>query len=478
MADFVSIHPEEWTGLVQGLYFSAMVSKTLPLFLPVVIFVLGLSLFIWLYRLERDGELTNFLLWLIVSSVLLISAFRTTTVKVELNPIVVVNRDAILNLKVKNDKKGGEGATQKGDTGGWAIPVDVSGASALLSIPDKIAGLFFNFLDTGFLRAVSGNAKTVPLEYNACMDPRYITATVHTLVLSEVFSLHGDSDQDISDFKDKVVSFKACYTHLFDNKLTVEKAANSLGFAYSGRVAVFKFSGEDFLKTIGKGVVLGGAVGSVLPFIGTGTGALIGGVIAVISFLSSQISVGGDTSCGKFLDAYKQLAQQFANQCDKNYLDGRMGKAKEDFVKTVLACVQNPETDKFCSDLREKTLSAIERAENLANTQTNLGTGPKKDALARGISDAKAWWYSLTYMDFPLKMKLLAKGQGIVLAILSAVFPFVVILSIIPIGRHFINWPLLLKVMVGYFVVKLWIPLLYFIINLASNTFGILATGG
>jgi hypothetical protein len=396
---------------------------------------------------------------------------------VELNPIVVVNRDAILNLKVKNDK--GEGKSVKEEnTGSWAIPVDASGAAALLSIPDKIASLFFNFLDTGFLRAVSGNTKTVPLEYNACMDPRYITATIHTLVLSEVLSLHGNSDQDVFEFKDKVVSFKACYTYLFDNGVHMSAAANSLGLAYSGRVVRFNFSGEDFLKTVGKGIAIGGVVGSVIPFLGTKVGAIIGGAITAISFLSSQVSFDGDTSCGKFLDAYKQLAQQFAKQCDEKYLGGKMGKVKEDFVKIVIACVKNPETDKFCADLREKTLSAIERAENLANTQINLGRGGVKDALARGVSDAKAWWYSLTYMDFPLKMALLAKGQGIVLAILSAVFPFIVVLSIIPIGRHFINWPLLLKVMIGYFVVKLWIPLLYFIINLAANTFGILATGG
>jgi len=107
MADFISIHPEEWAGLINGLYFSAMVSSVLPIFLPVVIFAIGLSLFIWLYRLEREGEYTNFILWLVVSSVLLVATFKKTKVNVELSPIVLVNPQAIMSFKgVQQDQKG------------------------------------------------------------------------------------------------------------------------------------------------------------------------------------------------------------------------------------------------------------------------------------------------------------------------------------------------------------------------------------
>jgi hypothetical protein len=81
-------------------------------------------------------------------------------------------------------------------------------------------------------------------------------------------------------------------------------------------------------------------------------------------------------------------------------------------------------------------------------------------------------------MDFPLKFELLAKGQGIALAILTGIFPFIVILSIIPTGRHFINWPLLLKTATAYFLVKLWLPLVYFVVNIAVHLFAGLSTGG
>jgi len=81
-------------------------------------------------------------------------------------------------------------------------------------------------------------------------------------------------------------------------------------------------------------------------------------------------------------------------------------------------------------------------------------------------------------MDFPLKVALLAKGQGIVLALLTGIFPFIVVLSIIPTGRHFMNWPLLLKFGVAYFLVKLWLPLLYFVVNLAVHLYAGLSVGG
>jgi len=98
--------------------------------------------------------------------------------------------------------------------------------------------------------------------------------------------------------------------------------------------------------------------------------------------------------------------------------------------------------------------------------------------LSKVVSDIKAWWYTTTYMDFPLKVALLAKGQGIVLALLTGVFPLIVVLSIIPTGRHFMNWPLLLKFGVAYFLVKLWLPLLYFVVNIAVHLYAGLSTGG
>jgi hypothetical protein len=81
-------------------------------------------------------------------------------------------------------------------------------------------------------------------------------------------------------------------------------------------------------------------------------------------------------------------------------------------------------------------------------------------------------------MDFPLKFDLLAKGQGIVLAFLTGMFPFVAVLSVIPTGRHFMNWPLLLNFMIAYFMVKMWIPLLFFIVNLAAHKLGGFVVGG
>jgi hypothetical protein len=473
MADFISIHPEEWAGIIDGLYFSSMASTVLPLFLPVVIFALGLSLFIWMYRLEREGELTNFILWLVVSSVLLIAAFKKTKVYVELAPIVSVNPQAIMSFKnVKQDPKKNT----------FIYQVDASGAAALLAIPDKIASLFFNFLDEGFVRQVSRQSKTVPIDYLACIDPRYATATIQTLVLTEVFDLSTEKKQGFQDFLKKVSAFKKCYEERFDPDVEVS--------AFH-----FNFSWEKFKKMLAKATIGAGAGALVGSKFFPGLGTLIGGGLGFIGGLGLEgkdmVEFRGATKCSDFLEAYKKLAEGFARACDREFLPGMLGKTEKEkdemkkrFANIVLACVQNPEADKsgFCSNLRNSTLYALEEAQKLSNVQITPGRGgiigPFKDFLSTVVSDIKLWWYTTTYMDFPMKVALLAKGQGIVLAILIGVFPFIVVLSIIPTGNHFMNWPLLLKVGVAYFLVKLWLPLLYLIVNLAVHLFAGLSAGG
>jgi hypothetical protein len=471
MADFISIHHEEWAGLINGLYFSAMVSTVLPLLLPVVIFVVGLSLFIWLYRLEKDGELTNFLLWVVVASVLLVATFKKTKVSVELVPITAVNPQAIMSFKdVKQDE----------NRKTFYYVVDASGATALLAIPDKIAALIFNFIDEGFVRKVSNQTKTVPIEYLACTDPRYAAATIQTLVLTEVFDLSAKEDQLLEHFRGKVHAFKKCYEQNFDGD--------------SGKLGVqlaFNFSWDRFLAFVGTGAGAGGLVGTKFaPGLGSAIGAAAGAVLGGAAYASKAVNFSGATKCDVFLDAYKSLAYGFANACEKEFLPDVFGvgqkkeEVKKTFVNIVLACVQRPEADKsgFCSNLKQNSLHALEEAQKLSNLQHTLGSGGIgggiKDYLSKVVSDIKLFWYTTTYMDFPLKFDLLAKGQGIVLGIITGLFPFIVILSIIPTGRHFINWPLLLKAGIAYFLVKLWLPALYFVVNLAVHLYAGLSVGG
>jgi hypothetical protein len=470
MADFISIHPEEWAGLIDGLYFSSMVSTVLPLFLPVVIFVIGLSLFIWIYRLEREREIQSFILWLVVSSVLLVASFKKTRVEVELSPIVLVNPQAIMNFK---------NVEQVSDKNTFRYSVDASGASALLSIPDKIASLFFNFLDEGFVRKVSKQTKTVPVDYLACMDPRYATATIQTLILNGVFDLSDEASQPTEVFQKKVQAFKKCYEKKFEGD-----SGDFLGLEISFNFSWSKFT-SMLTKTAG-GAASGAWAGRWFGWWGTIIGATAGGLLSLVSSASDIVDINTFTNCSTFLDVYKRKAEELADACSsKDFLPDTLSqKEKELFAKVVVACVKNPEEDKsgFCSDLKEKTLYALNEAERLSNVKNTIGrsgiSGGVKDFLSEVVSDIKAWWYSITYMDYPLKFYLLAKGQGIVLALLTGVFPFIVVFSIIPTGKHFINWPLLLKATTAYFLVKLWLPMLYFVVNIAVHLFSGLSTGG
>jgi hypothetical protein len=469
MADFISIHHEEWTGLINGLYFSAMISTVLPLLLPVVIFAVGLSLFIWLYRLEKDGELANFLLWVVVASVLLFATFEKTKVSVELVPITAANPQAIMSFKdVKRDEKRNT----------FRYVVDASGATALLAIPDKIAALIFNFIDEGFVRKVSNQTRTVPIDYLACTDPRYATATIQTLVLTEVFDLSAKEDQLLEHFRAKVEAFKKCYEQNFEGDT---RALGKLPVQLT-----FNFSWDRFLAFVGTGAGTGALV---LSPTGPGAkfGAFFGGLLGGVAYIVKAVDASGAIKCEEFLKAYRRLAYGFAEACEKEFLpgvfkvDGQQKQAiKDRFVQIVLACVQNPESDSsgFCSDLKRNSLYALEEAQKLSNLQHTLGSGGIKDYLSKVVSDIKLFWYTTTYMDFPLKFDLLAKGQGIVLGIITGLFPFIVILSIIPTSRHFMNWPLLLKAGIAYFLVKLWLPALYFVVNLAVHLYAGLSAGG
>jgi hypothetical protein len=470
MADFISIHPEEWAGLIDGLYFSSMVSTVLPLFLPVVIFAIGLSLFIWIYRLERERELQSFILWLVVSSVLLVAAFKKTRVEVELSPIVVVNPQGIMNFK---------NVEQVSDKNTFRYVVDASGASALLSIPDKIASLFFNFLDEGFVRKVSKQTKTVPVEYLACTDPRYATATIQTLILNGVFDLSDDASQPVEAFQAKVHAFKKCYEQKFEGNTGTAGLPVEVKFDFSWSKLT------SLLTKTAMGAATGAGFGKFFGWPGTLAGAIIGGLLALVSSGSDIVDVSKSTDCSQFLDVYKRKAEEFAEACNKGFLPNTLTqKEKELFANIVVVCVQKPEEDKsgFCSDLKEKTLYALNEAERLSNVKNTIGRsgiiGGVKDFLSEVVSDIKAWWFSSTYMNYPLKFYLLAKGQGIVLALLTGIFPFIVIFSIIPTGNHFINWPLLLKATTAYFLVKLWLPMLYFVVNIAVHLFSGLSTGG
>jgi len=461
MADFISLHKEEWVALITGLEFSAMAAQTKALFIPVVIVILGLSLLIWLYRLEREKVWDDFIFWLIFSSIIIVSAFKTQKVVVELNPAILNSKSMLLSPNVKRENMKID--EKKGVIRYWA---DASGISALLAIPDKIASLMFNFMDAQLLRKLAGHSNTIPLDNVACQDPRYLTGVIHTLVLSEVFSLTDEKGQDVQDFGKKLRAFESCYRNNFQGQT---------------QGARFEFSGEKLKRHIVRGFVGGAEIGRKLgiPLVDVGFG-IVGSVVGIFSGLRAMIEDTPVLDCQVFIDqAYKPLAQQLAKRC-KAILGGNYNE--EAAVDAVVACITKPSSIEYCSDLQTTTLEIIGQIRRMSDPMMGLSGsgwwGNIKNEAAMSVSDAKAWWFSTTYMDFPLKFDLLAKGQGIVLAILTGMFPFIAVLSVIPVGRHFMNWPLLLNFMIAYFLVKMWIPLLFFIVSVAGHRLGGFAVGG
>jgi len=489
MADFISLHPEEWVALISGLRFSAAVVQAKFIFIPVIILAIGWSLLIWLYRLERDREWNAFILWLIFSSAILISTFRTQKVVVELNPIVLNTKSMMLSVKqeeVRVDKKRGT----------IYYNPDASGISALLSIPDKIASLMFNFMDANLLRKLTGQARTIPLDNMACRDPRYVAGLVQMLNLDWALGLSMKNPDDVREFRARVQAFAGCYRKGFEGvDWTV---IPDLKFFHAGK---------EFAEAAGRGLITTIAA-SPLRYVLKGIKVFPQGRTANIAWTTGTFlvgAVGGEVynlvgryadgklyiKCETFVVAFKRTTEQIVEKCDEFLGVKRDDEEKKAFVNAVLACLKNPDyipafTEKEedvarargqCLALRDKTLAALETAMQAVNERTNLTSDPVKNFFSRVVSDLKAWWFSTTYLDFPLKFDLLAKGQGIVLAILTGMFPFIAVLSVIPVGRHFMNWPLLLNYMIAYFLVKMWIPLLFFIVNVATHNLARI-TGG
>ncbi len=482
MADFISLHHEEWVALISGLRFSAAVAQAQVIFIPVVILVLGLSLLIWLYRLEKEREWNAFILWLIFSSAIILSSFRTQKVVVELNPIVLNSNSMTLGLEKKDIKVNEKNRTI------YYNP-EASGISALLAIPDKLASLMFNFMDVSLVQRLTGQAKTVPLDNLACKDPRYVAGLVQLLTLDWALGLSLRRDDKVEVFDARVRAFESCYRNGFK------------GQAGIGSTQIWiDIDGKAVLDAIERGAItLFQASPFILPLLpfsmklafGAAFIATIAGVSTKVYDILTSEDGKGKVNCRKFVDAFKMTTEQIVANCEK-LLGVEMEKdQKKTFVNAVLACLTNPdkmpslgsnketnEAKAQCSALRKKTLLVLERAKEAVDKKTNISSdSPIKNFLAGVVTDVKSWWFSTTYMAYPLKFDLLAKGQGIVLALLIGIFPFVAVLSVIPMEGRFMNWPLLLSYMIAYFMVKMWIPLMFFIVNVATHNLARI-TGG
>jgi hypothetical protein len=475
MADFISLHHEEWVALISGLRFSAAVAKANLILIPVVIFVLGLSLLIWLYRLEKYREWNAFVLWLIFSSAIILTSFRTQNVDVQLIPIVLNSNSMVEGLD-KNKIKVKDKQENEQTTYSIYYETEASGISALLAIPDKIASLMFNFMDKSLLKKLTGHAKTIPLDNMACRDPRFVAGLIQLLALDWALGLSMKGDDKVEVFDARARAFEVCYRDGFEGDIP-----------FTSIKGWFDFKLKDFTEGLTRGAITLGLASSFillaaqvsLPALAiTAAVAFAAGVATKAYDLFTEKDGRGLVRCGRFVDAFKDAAEQIVKNCEELLGVKMEDKDKETFVKAVLACLAKPDEipDTYsgaksqCLELREKTLFAIEMAKQAVDKRMNISSDTHvKNFFAGVVTTAKEWWYSATYMSYPLKFDMLAKGQGIVLALLTATFPFVAVLSVIPTESDFMNWRLLLSYIIAYFMVKLWIPLLYFIVFIATH---------
>lgn len=217
--NFISLHPAEFMSLIDGLELAYIFSKTIWIYLPFIVLVFVAGFFIWSVRLSQDaGELPNFILWLILATLISgLIMYDRQSVVVELSPVVLENKNALLNFKSNNGE-------MSADDKGYYYKMKTSGAAALLSIPDKIASYTYYLLDNRILNTF---AKQIdPINNVACMDPRLVAMQIHSIMFAAATDLYGNTQMTLTDYQNQMASYKRCLESGFDYNIKLWASKN------------------------------------------------------------------------------------------------------------------------------------------------------------------------------------------------------------------------------------------------------------
>lgn len=455
---FITIHDQELVGIAQGIKVMMGIGSSMFLFLPLVIFVLGISLTIWAYRLSEDERnLGDFFKWLITSLVLIGLVFGPVfgvkqTYTIVLNPIVL--KDGEFLLRTVGDV--GKEAQKLSDT---QVRVNLEGPPivGLLVIPDRVATLISSILDTSIATTVFGTKADINAKF--CQDPVAIGLMSHTLLFSGAFGLHkeGEEKVDWQDYKNRLESYSTCLERKFGG-----------GFAFRDSWDV------DFGAT--GGVAGTTAVAFSVMCASSGVGLALSPLCGVAGGLAAGLLVYGLermkwSGCGDIKSAGEKIIDNTLSRCvEKGYLKS---EDKDKVSSMAKACFLG-QGDSKCGDYIN---SLAQNVRNASAMSGSIGTGTEgsiKNFLSQGLATAASGWTNATYFSFNTKIEMLAKAQGVALSLLMSSFPFVILLSLIPTGRSWINYSLIISVMVSYFLVRLWLIVAGIVVNFALSRFAII----
>lgn len=455
---FITIHDQELIGIAQGIKVMMGIGSSMFLFLPLVIFVLGISLTIWAYRLSEDERsLGDFFKWLVTSLVLIGLVFGPVfgvkqTYSIVLNPIVLKDGEFLLRTVGDVAKE----AQKLSDT---QVRVNLEGPPivGLLVIPDRIATLISSILDPSIATTVFGTKADINAKF--CQDPSAIGLMAHTLLFSGAFGLHKEEEEkvDWKTYKNRLESYATCLERRFEGGFDWRDAWDVDFGAVGGLAGTGAVAFSVMCASSGVGLALA-------PLCGV-AGGLVAGLMA---YGFEKISW---KSCKDIKAAGDRIIDNTISKCvEKGYLKS---EDKGKVSSMAKACFLG-QGDSKCADYIN---SLAQNVRNASAMSGSIGTGTEgsiKRVLSQGLATAASGWTNATYFSFNTKIEMLAKAQGVALSLLMSAFPFVILLSLIPIGRSWINYSLIISAMVSYFLVKLWLIVAGIVVNFALSRFAII----
>lgn len=176
----------------------------------------------------------------------------------------------------------------------------------------------------------------------------------------------------------------------------------------------------------------------------------------------------GCRALGSVDTIYQMIAAgvgEVVKECKELYKGDAVYIAEEQLVNAIGLFFTSPEGVRV---VREFSDAVLVSTSEFLHRVTNTGQFWKK-WISEALKNIAFWSSQNLNFDIYTKMRVLMEVQGIALAFLLGFSPLIFAIALFPIGDSIINFRLIATLLIAYFFVKMWVPVVYIIYVLAWN---------
>lgn len=460
---------EQTKGLMQGLFTGdalagLFVSGALLFPFVVLLFVYALAWFSVQFNAGRKG-VTSFFVYLLVSSGFMFLILNKQPLKVEVIPLSYKEGDRYISFTVTTAPESpadlldspvvSYNSTSPPPSLYHSFYVEAPSVYGIFSLLDDFAHVLYyvafsiDKFDTG----------TVIEKQRFCFNPSYVTrrSLGRALLLLDTSVTQEDPTCTASAVLSYLITILGWEGE--------ERGGWGRQYAQSYAEKLKNMSDEEFGARM---LTMWDNVLSAMDRLEGGSGVL-NKIIGVGKSIADAIYSAG-VPCGTWKNPdviYELVAtgvEDTIKQCQKLF-DPSMHDVIRD---QMLAMIEHYiRAEEGLKDIRRFLTSVSELNERMYAVVTGIGGTSWGNQIKQAVSGIKQEIAAKMSRDlnFDLygKMKLLAEIQGVFIAFLLSVAPLVFLLALFPVGDSMINTKLLVSYMIGYVLVKLWIPAVYLV---------------